>query len=201
MPARIAKYWLRRNETAALPLDSVDARSCVNRLRSLSEAGIALCRRSRRLEATSDDITAAAYIAAWRGQPLADPPYATVITKLHVSSPEMSNVAQLIIGHEAAGVVLMDNTSFTVTMSWELEGVPAMIEVIGAHFDMLVPVSIAPADVPHHCQTICSGLPQPQGQYSCRRCITRTRASPDLSIMCGPTQVVRLFALAVLWTA
>lgn len=134
MPARIAKYWLRRNEIAGLPMDSVDARSCVNRLRSLSEAGIALCRRSRRLEATSDDITAAAYIAAWRGQPLADPPYATVITKLHVSSPGMSNVAQLIIGHEAAGVVLMDNTSFTVTMSWELEGVPAMIDVIGAHF-------------------------------------------------------------------
>lgn len=125
---------LRRNDAAQLPADSVDARSCVNRLRSLSEAGIPLCRRSRRLEATSDDITAAAYIAAWRGLPLADPPFITVISKLYVSLPEASNAAMLVVGHEAAGVALLDNTSFAVTKAWELDGPPAMIDVIGTSF-------------------------------------------------------------------
>lgn len=126
---------LRRNDAAELPADSVDARSCVNRLRALSEAGVPLCRRSRRLEATSDDITAAAYIAAWRGLPLADPPFITVISKLYVSLPEASNAAMLVVGHEAAGVALLHNTSFAVTQAWELEGVPAMIDVIGTSFE------------------------------------------------------------------
>eukprot|EP00892_Ulva_mutabilis_P006281 jgi/Ulvmu1/4024/UM189_0008.1 len=124
-----AAVW---QSAAELPADSVDARACVNRLRVLSEAGIPLCRRSRRLEATSDDITAAAYIAAWRGLPLADPPYITVISKLYVLTPESSAAAMPVVGHEAAGVALLDNSSFAVKQSWELEGVPAFINVVGA---------------------------------------------------------------------
>lgn len=122
-------------------MDAIDAGSVVDKLHSLVNAGVALCRRSARLVLTVDDSTAEAYITAWRGRPVVNPPFITAMTTLPLTKPSAAELAggsnapvqsTVIVATEAQGVLMLSNTSFKVEKEWQMESVPSMLCTHGA---------------------------------------------------------------------
>lgn len=115
----------------------MDACSIVNKLRSVADSGVTLCRRSSRLVEAADDSTAEAFISAWRDRPVVNPPFVTCIAVLHLQAPAAAGLAgaapsqpvpsTVVVGTEASGVCILSNTTFKVEKEWQMENVPSMM--------------------------------------------------------------------------
>jgi hypothetical protein len=101
------------------------------RLADLRTAGVPLCRRSLRLLACDDDVTAGAFFSAWAHLPLVATPYATCMAGIPLGLVEEGSPSTFFVGHEASGVCLVDNTTFAVSKSWQLDSVPVFMSATG----------------------------------------------------------------------
>ena len=102
-------------------------------LSELRASGIPLCHRSTRFLATDDEVTASAFVDAWAGQPLTDVPYATCMASVAIGPIGLQQPSTIFVGTEAAGLCLIDNTTFAISKSWRLEGAPAHMVATGAN--------------------------------------------------------------------
>lgn len=130
-----------RNIIAATPVDAIDSGAVIRQLQSLADVGVNLCRRSQRLIVAGDSSTADAYISAWRGRPVVNPPFITAIATLPLKlrgpldaakSPHWRAPSTLVVATESQHVVMLNNMSFKVDQQWYMDGVPSLLCTHGA---------------------------------------------------------------------
>jgi hypothetical protein len=134
---------LYRESMASTPIEAIDASSVTRKLQALAASGIKLCRRSERLLASEDDSTAQAYITAWRGRAVVTPPFVTAMVTLSLKYTGALNLdaaarakipSTIVVATEAQGILLLNNTNFTVTKEWYMDSVASMMCTHGGLF-------------------------------------------------------------------